>query len=118
MQNVGQVDVNLNTGFAFNDSEDELFIYLRFIIKKTEKKKPVPTLVLAAVLAPCGLDQPGISQPPRRSQGGTRLPPSPGEDRERQSTKGRSWAGLTVFSLRTVSSPDLMKGHQPLVLFC
>lgn len=46
MQNVGQVDVNLNIGFAFNvaahvyhDSEDELFIYLRFIIKKTEKKQ-------------------------------------------------------------------------------
>lgn len=93
MQNLGQVDVNLNIQFAINvpahihnDSEDNLFIYLGFIIKKTEKKT-VPTLVLAAVLAPCGLDQPGISQPPRRSQDGTRLPPSPGEDRERQSEK-------------------------------
>lgn len=80
----------INIKFAFNiaacvhhDSENKQFILLRFILKKT--KTPVPTLVLAAALALCGLDQPGISLPPRLSQDGTPPPLSPDEDRERQS---------------------------------
>lgn len=46
-------------------------------------------------LAPCGLDQPGISPPPQLSQDGTPPPLSPGEDRESQS-KAVLPAGVTV----------------------
>lgn len=64
-------------------AKNKQFIILCFIIKKT--KKPVATLVLAAALALCGLDQLGFSPPPQRSQDGTPPPLSPDEDRERQS---------------------------------
>lgn len=67
----------------FTMTVNKQLIFLCFIIKKT--KKPVPTLVLAVALALCGLDQPGISPPPRLSQDGTLPLLSPDEDRERQS---------------------------------
>lgn len=57
-----------------------------FFVILYKENHSVPTLVLAAALAPCGLDQPGISLPPRLSQGGTPPPLCPGDDRESQST--------------------------------
>lgn len=60
-----------------------------------KENHPVLTLVLATALAPCGLDQLGISPPPRLSQDGTLPPLCPGEDRASQS-KAVLPDGMTV----------------------
>lgn len=125
MQNLDQVDVNLNIRFAFNvathvynDSEDKLFIYLRLIIKKTEKKPNNSYFGFGSGSGSLRARPTGYFSASSTVTRWNSASTFPWWRQRKAVWKGCSWAGLTVFSSRTVSSPDLMKGHQPLLLFC
>lgn len=75
------------------------------------------TLVSAAAPAPCALVLPDISPPPQLTPDGTPPPLSPDGSTSCQSAVKTGGGGACV-SRPTVSSPDLVKGHQPLDRFC
>lgn len=84
------------------------------------------TWVLAAAQALCGLGQPEFSLPPQLSRDGTLPPLSPDGSRTHVTLDSKSvrqyiwlrFARHVCVCEPTVSSPDLLKGHQPLALFC